>query len=179
MIDWKRAFLVTTSLAVLLWIIFGFVLPGQGPVLKEWETHNSKFTIRVQQRRDLYGYMTYWYVFQSSRNGSIVWHEVMRHLYGEPGAFSKEQIRFVSEDVAFVFFQLKYAVTVNGGSKWTVFDFGENNSFKPEKQGYSRIAEVEMLRNGTGTLTMFRYDTSQGTVPLFITYDYGQHWALK
>jgi hypothetical protein len=171
--------LIALVLGGLLWGVFGFILPGQGPVLQEWETHNSKFKIRVQRRHDLYGLMTYWYVFQCAENGSIVWHEVMRQLHGEPVALPKDQIRFVSENVAFIFFQLKYAVTVDGGKTWAVFDFGNNASFKPEQLDYSRIADVDMRADGVGTLTMFRYDSRKGTAPLFITSDYGKHWVAK
>lgn len=179
MINWKRAFLVTTSLAILVWIIFGFVLPQQGPVLEQWETHNAKFKIRVQRRHDLYGIMHYWYVFQTAQNESIRWREVTRQLHGEPVALPKDQIRFVSENVGYFFFQLKYAVTVDGGETWSVFDFGNNPKFLPQKLDYSKIAQVEIRPDGTGELTMFRYDMTQGQSTMFVTRDYGQHWVLK
>ncbi|SRR6266536_346638 len=171
--------LLTFVLGISAWIVKGFLIPGQGPVIEQWETHNSKFKIRVQRRADLYGLMTYWYVFQSSRNGAITWREVTRHLHGEPVALPKKQIRFIGEDVGYFFFQLKYAVTVDGGETWKVFDFGNNPSFKPEKLDYSRIADVLIQPDGTGEATMLKYDSRSGQSTLFFTKDYGQHWTLK
>jgi hypothetical protein len=171
--------LLVSMLGLSAWIVHGFLLPGQGPVLEEWETHNAKFKVRVQRRADLYGIMSYWYVFQSAQKDSTRWREITRHLYDEPDALPKKQIRFVTKDVGYLFFQLKYAVTVDSGNTWTVFDFGNNPSFKPEDLDYSRIADVEIQPEGTGKLTMFKYDITHGRSTLFFTYDYGQHWVLK
>lgn len=171
--------LLAFVIALSSWIAYGFLIPSQGPVIEEWETHNSRFKIRVQRRAHLYGLMSYWYVFQSSSKGSIRWQEVTRHLQGEPIALPKQQIRFVSEDVGYLFFQLKYAVTVDGGATWKVFDFGDNPSFKPKQLDYSRIAEVLIRPDGTGDITMLKYDSRAGQSTLFYTMDYGQKWILK
>ena len=148
-------------------------------MIEGWETHNSKFSVRVERRADLYGFMSYWYVFRSAPNGAVAWHEVTRQLHGEPVALPKKQIRFVGEDVGYLFFQLKYAVTTDGGQTWSVFDFGNNSSFKPENLDYSRIADVEIKADGIGQLTMFKYDPTHGQSILFFTKDYGKHWNLE
>ena len=171
--------ILVSVLGFTAWIVEGFLLPGQGPVVEEWGTQNTKFKVRVQRRADLYSIMSYWYVFQTAQKGSIRWREITRHLYNEPDALPKKQIRFVNEDVGYLFFQLKYAVTVDSGSTWTVFDFGNNPLFKPQELDYSRIEDVDILPDGTGKLTMFKYDSSQGKSTLFFTNDYGQHWSLK
>jgi hypothetical protein len=171
--------LVVACLVAATWLSNEFLISGQGPVLEKWEDHNSTFSIRVERRADLYSLMSYWYVFQSSRKGTLRWGEITRQLHGEPVPLPKEQIRFVSDDVGYLFFQLKYAVTVDSGQSWSVFDFGHNPLYSPKKLDYSRIADVKVLPDGTGKLTMFRYDITQGQSTLFFTHDYGRHWELK
>jgi len=177
---------VKTSTLVLIiclvsvaWLSNEYLVSGQGPVIEKWETHNSTFNIRVERRADLHGIMDYWYVFKSAPKGAIRWQEITRQLHGEPIPLPNNQIRFVSDDVGYLFFQLKYAVTVDAGRTWSVFDFGNNPSYSPKKLDYSRIANVEVLADGTGKLTMFRYDITQGQSTLFFTNDYGRHWELR
>jgi hypothetical protein len=79
--------------------------------------------------------MSYWFVFQSAQNGSIRWREITRQLFDEPNAPPTKQIRFVGEDVGYLFFQLKYAVTTDAGTTWSVFDFGNNPSFQTRTVG--------------------------------------------
>lgn len=173
----KRAILFVGLLIAATWLMQSLIL-GQGPVLEKGEVSNPKFTIRVERRSDLYGVMHYWYVFSSAQKGDLRWQKVTKHLLGEAVELPTKQLRFVGADVGYLFFQLKYAVTVDAGKTWSVFDFGENGSFKPELLDYSRIADVQISPDGTGHVVMFRYDMRQGQTIKFFTTDFGQHWNL-
>lgn len=160
------------------WILQS-VLRGQGPAIEQAETSNSKFTIRVERRSDLSSMMHYWYVFKSKKKGDLRWHEITKQLHGEPVELPIKQIRFISPDVGYLFFQLKYAVSIDGGETWSLFDFGSHPSYKPEQLDYSRIADVKIQADGSGHVMMFRYDMTQGQAMKFLTKDFGQHWELK
>jgi hypothetical protein len=99
--------------------------------------------------------------------------------YGLNNSAVQSQTRFVGDEVGYFFFGLKYAVTVDAGESWRVFDFSESPHFNPKENDYSKIADVEISHDGTGALTMCRYDMTQGKVRMFTTRDFGQHWSLE
>jgi hypothetical protein len=175
----SRTIVIGVGLLMVSWLLSSFVMQGQGPVEEYLDTQNSKFKIRVERRTDLIGPMHYWYVFRSAKNGDATWQEITRDLYGEPIPLPAKQIRFINNDIGYLFFSLKYAVTINAGGSWIVFDFAKNPFFKPKEFDYSKIADVEILPDGNGKLTMFKYDMSQGQSLKFVTKDYGQTWQVK
>lgn len=168
---------VTFVAGISLWLFFSFILPGQGPVVEEWQTQNSKFQVRVQRRPDLYGFGTYYYIFDSAPSGSNSWREVVRLLHDEPIPLPKNQIRFVNDEVGFLFMELKYAVTTDGGKTWSVFDFVKQ--YDPQRHDFSRIANVEVLRDGSGTVRMYGFEGTLKESPSFYTEDFGKRWSPK
>lgn len=172
----KLKLLLCVVVIVGLTLLLQSLLMGQGPALEQGQTSNSKFTIKVERRSDLSSMMHYWYVFSSARKGDLRWREITKHLYGEPVELPVKQIRFIGNDIAYFFFQLKYAVTVDAGETWSVFDFGDNPLFKPDQLDYSRIADVKIQEDGTGHVVMFRYDMTRGQEIKFYTKDFGKHW---
>ena len=174
-----RTAVIIASMVLLCWVTVSFVLPNQGPVDEYYDAQGDNFRVRVERRHDLLGPMHYWYIFRSNRKGEPAWQEVTRQLYGDRIPLPKSQIRFVGENVGYFFFALKYAVTIDAGKSWTVFDFEETPLFKPRENDYSKIADVQISQDGSGSLTMFRYDMTKGKVTMFVTSDYGQHWSLE
>src|SRR2546421_5602863 len=145
--------------------------PRQSEKINEQaEFNNNIFRIRVtayaEENAGFVGGA--YYVFESAPAGSNDWGKIVTVRHDDPIPIPRQQIRFVSDKVAYVFMIWTYAVTTDGGSTWKVWD-----AFKdlPQLQDHPAIDEVQIKLDGTGRMT---FKSSTVTAPELHTDDYGK-----
>jgi hypothetical protein len=119
------------------------------------------------------------YVFSSARHKSAGdWHEIMTFRHDDPVSLHIEQIRFVGDQVGFVFMGWKYAVTTDAGTTWSVWDAQRD---LPNWQccNYALIAGVQINADGTGKMTLNSLADSPGEVPSLVTKDFGRQLGTR
>lgn len=141
-------------------------------VIDQWETTNGNIDIRVKAfAEDGFGPAGAYYVFESARHGSNDWQAIMTFRHDDPLAVPRDQIRFVNDSTAFVFMGWTYAVTTNGGNRWTVWSASDVDL----EGNYRLIESVDLKPNGEG---LMKLDTSRANkVPELTTTDFGRHWV--
>lgn len=85
---------------------------------------------------------------------------------------STERVRVVNEHVTYFFLGWKYAVTLDEGRAWAVWD-GEDDASM-----CGHIEEVSVSPDGVGRMAYRLADGRAGLVRRFHTRDFGQHWIL-
>jgi len=151
---------------------------GPGKVIETWETTNHTFKVRVTAYDEKGSYPSPgggYYVFQSAPVGSENWGEIMTFRHDDPIAIPRDQVRFVSDLVGYVFMGWQYAVTTDGGRSWSLWDASKDPALSKTYR-YDSILGVSISPDGNGEMT-FRLtgETKQG----FKTKDYGQHWSTE
>lgn len=114
----------------------------------------------------------------SSPVESDQWQQINSAYFSPCDADLKSRVRFVTEQVAYVFMQWGYTVTVNGGQRWTFWDVVEH---LPEKayRSPTLIEDVSIKPDGTGTMTLNPADTVQHVLLTLHTKDFGQQWTTQ
>ena len=115
----------------------------------------------------------YYYALESRVDGRDRWREVADWETDDPIPIPKEQVLFVGDRVACVFFRGKYVLTIDGGKTWSTWNAVRARPSLTK----AIIVDVKLDQAGRGTLVM-RYQThgDHGTMTLKTT-DYGVHWA--
>src|SRR5688572_16489059 len=97
--------------------------PYMGPVNESWDTSNNVFRIRVERHAEVNTFVGgAYYVFQSAPAGSDSWQKILTFRHDDPNPIPRDQVRFVNDQVAFVFMGWMYAVTKDGGGSWSVWN---------------------------------------------------------
>jgi hypothetical protein len=88
------------------------------------------------------------------------------------------QVRFITDEVAYVYMGWMYSVTTDAGKTWRLWDAEKDlPGWKCCDPGL--IRDVAISAQGTGTLTL-RPDSGQPEKLLFLrTNDFGRHWAVQ
>lgn len=145
-----------------------------------WETTNGTFKVKVtsyaEENRGIVAGA--FYVFKSSSAGSDDWHEIMTFRHDDPVAIPHDQVRFVNDQIGYIFMGWKYAVTTDAGSKWTVWT-AEKDLPNWQCCNYRLIHEVRLAPDGTGTMILKPISQRKGEVPELQTKDFGQHWQRE
>jgi hypothetical protein len=152
--------------------------PYMGSVSESWETSNRTFRLRINRHSEENAWVGgAYYVFQSARSDSESWHEIMTFRHDDPNPIPRDQVRFLNDQVAFVFMGWMYAVTTDDGRSWSVWN-AEKDLPKWDCCNYRLISTVNIDANGTGTMILSPIPQRQGEVPALRTKDFGQHWSL-
>jgi hypothetical protein len=168
--------IITTIITVLLWTESGCFLPapGKGKAIDVWETSHEGLAIRVTALAEKGTFLagTY-FVFESANNGRQ-YREVMTFRHDDRPAIPRENVRFISGREAYAFMGCLYAVTVDGGNAWHVWD-AERDLPTSQSRFYRVIESVDIGAKGEGVMRLRLIDT---TFSLYTT-DYGVHWHTK
>lgn len=141
--------------------------------IERWETTNNRFKIRVIAHPEEGGFVGgAYYVFQSTGTDNDNWHEIMIVHHDDPVKIPREQIRFVSDRVGYVFMLYNYAVTLDDGITWSVWY--APSDLPQWRDTRANIENVQILPDGTGTMSL-RTSTDEKAPELY-TSDYGKHW---
>lgn len=151
--------------------------PHRGDPLEKWETANGKFRIRVTAYRELGAYLSgTYYVFDSTQAGSDAWTEFMTVRHDDRRDLPREQVRFISDQIAYVFMGWKYAVTRDGGKNWSVWD-AQNQLPNWRCCNYGLIQDLRIEIDGVGIMKLNPISKTEGVTSALQTKDFGIHWT--
>jgi len=159
------------------------LLNGCGPrrgdrVLQSWETSNQSFKVRIRQFNEkpmfLPGLPGYYFAFETAdHDRPDQWREVATIRTDDDVKIPREQVRFVNDSIGYFFMGQIYAVTIDGGHLWSVWNAAK------EREPEAFIKDVRIDQDGTGEMSFYP-NPKQGTQPAnLFTNDYGQHWQPK
>lgn len=89
----------------------------------------------------------------------------------------RDQIRFISNQAAYIFMSDKYAITTNGGLSWFVWRT-EDGLTQMKYPGQFFIKDVSLKEDGQGTLVLASR-SSDTAAPALQTSDFGHSWKAK
>ena len=160
----------------------GFVHGLQrGRIIETWETGNGVFKVRVtayEERNIFPSPSGAHYMYESTAIGSENWRQFMTFRHDDPIPIPREQIRFASSQVGYVFVGWMYAVTTDSGSNWSVWNAKED-LLNWQCCNYKLIQDVHLKNDGIGMMRLNPITQRRGEVPELHTVNYGQHWEVK
>ena len=161
--------------AILMRFAFGDGPPRRGNALETWETTNNRIRIRLTAYEERGAYLagTY-YGFESAPETSTAGKEFMVFRHDDRPEIPREQVRFVSDKVAYVFMGWMYAVTTDGGVNWFVWN-AQNDLANWQCCNYGLIKDVNISADGKGRMILNVIPGRRGEVAELCTIDFGQH----
>lgn len=155
--------------------------PHRGQVVESWETGNKTFRIRVTVYGEGNSEQSYQggahYSFASAPVGSEHWVEFFVPYLTQREPIAHDQIRFVNDNVGYVFWKQWYLVTTNGGRTWTSWNLPNYLSSRAEVQCCD-IESVNISDNAEGLMKVHAPEGQGKNMVELHTIDYGQHWAI-
>jgi hypothetical protein len=156
--------------------------PRPGELRDQWERSNDTFRVRIEVFDE--GNRAHMFepgchiALSSAPAGSSRWRQFGRAYFSRCDQDLKDRVRLVNEQVAYVFMQWWYAVTVDGGASWSTWDVAAH---LPGKAFYNPrlIEEVSIKPDGTGAMTLNREGTAQKMPLTLVTNNFGIEWATK
>lgn len=169
------------ALIALIYCFGGCATSKRGNVIESWETTNGYFKIRVaayEERLFLRGLPGALYVYSSSLAKEDSWREVMVFRHDDKPPIPRDNVRFVNDQIGYIFMDQRYAVTTDTGKTWSVWDATKNiPDWSWHKYGY--IRGVQLSPDGNGLMIMRPNDDSSRKDIIdvqFRTDDFGRHW---
>jgi len=151
---------------------------SQDKALDRWETKGPSFALRVTEFEDSrFPLSKFKYVFEAKPDGSDEWREIMTANTDDDTPIPREQVRFISNQVTYVFMTDQYAVTTDEGRSWSIWKANDHIS-NVQYPGQFVIKEVLLNADGNGTLTVTSRSADEQTRQ-FQTGDFGRSWAPK
>lgn len=154
-----------------------FLSPRPGKVIETWTTANDIFKIRVDKRPEENGGFIAgaYFVFQASPKEQNNWVEIMVSRHDDPIDIPRQQVRFVSDYVGYVFMDYKMAITTDGGLTWSVWDAIKN--LPDWKVTRAVIQDVQIETSGKGIMKLASFTSHKP--PGLYTEDYGKTWQIR
>jgi hypothetical protein len=177
--------IILICMATLIAIAGAFYLlvrPGRGDVIESWQTGNSVFNVRVTAYNETNIFPApsgAYYVFQSARLNSDIWRDIMTFRHDDPVKIARDHIRFVNDQVGYLFMGWLYAVTKDGGETWIIWDGNKDLrlTLKDWRCSYNFIKDVKLESNGSGKMVVKPLTDYADIEDLYLhTDDYGAHW---
>ena len=151
----------------------------QGKLVEKWETRSGTLEMRVIAREEMGTYMRgTFYNFESRHVGSSTWQQVMTFRHDDRPAIPTDHIQFVNDQIAYVFMGWMYAVTIDGGANWSVWD-ATTDLLSWQCCNYGLIDQVAIESDGAGTMKLRPIEGRSGEVSQLHTSDFGRHWSVK
>ncbi|NOT58764.1 MAG: hypothetical protein HOP19_00925 [Acidobacteria bacterium] len=168
------------GIVILVVLVFYACRPHPGERVEVYDTANHSFRIRVSRYAERNGGLVpgAYYVFQSAPLNSEKWRDIMTFRHDDPNPIPRDQIRFVNDNVGYVFMGWMYAVTTDGGASWAVWD-AQQDLPKWQCCNYRLIGDVKLAADGLGTMTLNPIPERSGEVPQLYTRDYSRHWYAE
>ena len=116
------------------------------------------------------------YIFQVKQGNAENWREIMSFEYDDPIDISKENIHLLNENVAYIFFGRRFAVTTDNGRNWKIWD-AKKDLPNWECCTYDFIKSVNLLEDGSGTMTLKPDSNKRGEISELKTKDFGKTWT--
>lgn len=112
-------------------------------------------------------------MFQAAPEGSKDWREIMSLRQDDPVPIPRNQIRFVNDQIGYIFMVYNYAITTDGGATWFVWNIVED--LPGWHQNRVAIEEVQIAPDGKGVMMLTSF--SKQKAPNLYTEDYGRNWS--
>jgi len=180
---YRKLFLLGLTLVVLTFpggcVFFAGRAPARGAVLEKWQTENKNFKIRVTSYEEKGANVNGAYnVFESAAGSSNAWHEIVTFRHDDQPRIPADQVRFVNDQIGYLFMGWIYAVTTDNGVSWSVWDATKH---LPNWQccNYGLIRDVRIAEDGNGVMQLNPIQNRRGEVPELRTNDYGKHWRVE
>lgn len=153
-----------------------FLSPSIGEVTDTWVTTNNNFKIRVIKHKEKNGGFVAgaYYAFHAAKKGQENWIEIMVVRHDDPIEIPRQQVRFVSGWVGYIFMNYKFAVTTDGGATWAVWDAVKNLPDWKLTRAY--ISDVHVEPSGSGTMKLASCTNIKA--PVIYTEDFGKTWLV-
>ena len=149
-------------------------------VLETWEASSYGITVRAiaYELKDVDPPGIY-YTFESPEEGSDSWRVIMTFRRDEQIPIPRDQVRFVDDKIAYIFMGPMYAVTINGGHTWSVWDAERDFPGGEECCSEAIIQEVSLKPNGEGVMTLRPNMADNTNIINLYTKEYGKHWKIE
>ncbi len=153
--------------------------PDRGNLIDQWQTSNEVLKIRVSQYDEKGAIVSgTYYVFECAPLESDNWQEIMTFRHDDRVGIPKDQVRFVSNQIGYVYMGWMYAVTKDAGANWSVWDAKKD---LPNWQccNYGLVRDVRIGLDNAGVMRLNLTPQRRGEAPELHTKDFGQHWVVK
>jgi hypothetical protein len=153
--------------------------PALGPLIDTKEVRGD-VEIRIQQFQEKSSFILadYYYVYQS-RSGSKDWQQFLIVRHDDPDPIPTGQVVFPVSKAAAVYMDNMYAVTVDAGEAWTVFDVRRTSLGHNCRSTAWGITEVAVFPSGVGHMKVSFYPPDQSCPDTLQTNDYGKTWTVQ
>lgn len=152
---------------------------GRGEILEKWQAENKTFKIRVSSYKETQANVNgAYYRFESAALGSNDWREIVTFRHDDQPKIPSEQIRFLNDDIGYLFMGWMYAVTTDAGRSWSVWT-AEKDLPNWQCCNYGLIQDVTVTQDGRGLMRLNPVGNRPGEVPELQTNDYGKHWQAR
>lgn len=177
-----RKLLLLGSLPVFFTLAYGcgFFADGvqrRGSIIETWQTENKTFKVRVTSFEEEGSVVNgAYYMFESTSGDSNDWREIVIFRHDDQPKIPANQVRFVNDQVGYLFMGWIYAVTTDGGASWSVWD-AKNDLSNWQCCDYGLIRDVSIGEDGVGKMRLKPISNRHGDAPELRTRDYGRHWT--
>jgi hypothetical protein len=114
-------------------------------------------------------------VFESSPVGLDNWREIYAFRIDDPLPLGRYEVRFIGNQICYVFMSGVYLITTNGGQNW--FSWKPLVTCIDGRLVFQSIKEVTVWPDGTGTMALDEYDYREIKKPICLhTKNYGRNW---
>jgi hypothetical protein len=159
------------------------VLRGTDPyatksTIETWEIESKALKIRMSayELKSVEPPGIY-YTLYFAEPGSDSWSEILNFRQDEKLPIPRNQVRFINDQVAYVFMGWIYIVTADRGKTWSVWD-AESDLPNWKCCDPGLIRDVYITPDGLGAMTLNSYPRVGETFVLH-TKDYGRHWGAE
>lgn len=169
--------IICTLFFILFWNFPFWISPKPSDiVIDKQQVSNSKFGLSVTVRgEENGGYVPgAYYTFEVFSPKSSDCREIFTFRHDDPIPIDKNSLKFVNEDIGFVYMGYMFAVTANAGDSWAVWD-SRNHKYLKDEINYGLIKSVNIQEDGNGEMTLSVFPSKNACQILF-TRDYGHSW---
>lgn len=176
----KRIVPAIITLVALFVVAIGISKPLGGSRVETWETGSQNFKLRIDRRTEqcLFFMCGAYYVYQYAPSGSNNWREIFTIFQDDPHPLRRDQVGVLSDHIGYVFHSSKYAVTLDEGLSWSVWEVNRKFPFESYKV-YPYIEDVNIQPDGSGTMRLHHLSDEPVSLPMLYTEDYGRSWIIK
>jgi hypothetical protein len=149
----------------------------RGAVIGQWQSDNKTFSVRVTTYEETGANVNgAYFVFEAASAQTQQWKEIMTFRHDDDPKITADQVRYVNDEIGYVFMGWMYAVTTDAGRSWSVWSAERD---LPDWQccNYKLIRDVTIGTDGRGIMTLNPIEGRRGEVTELRTKDYGRHWT--
>jgi hypothetical protein len=114
-------------------------------------------------------------MFETASAGSDHRREIMTFRHDDDPKIPVDQVRYLNDDIAYVFMGWMYVVAADAGNTWSVWS-AEKDLPNWQCCNYKLISDVTIGSDGRGVMRLNTIAGHTGEVAQLHTMDFGRHW---